>query len=504
MKFLKSLLLSLGRAFAANEYIKNYTNRHQPTFSFLKKRCDLRNFSGLPLTLGAGAFLYILALFLGVIEDISSAEPIVAADQRFNKLVILLRSPAGIKVFLWITAWGRAPIIISVVIAFLLLFWLWRKREYIIPFLVSVVGGAAFSTLGKLAFQRPRPISPVYLEQTYSLPSGHATVAVAIYGFLFYFFWKLSKKKSARILLLISWLMLALLIGFSRLYLGVHYLSDVWGGYLLGLLWLIIGISLVEWQNFDKKKIIFKKESPGNIHLSKSRVKALSAILIIITLAFGIISAGHYRPPLILPLPARPKIVVAASSLLDNFSPPRYTETIDASAQEPLSFVIAGRDDAAFIAAMAKSGWSLADPIDLPSLKKSVTAALLNQAYPSAPMTPSFWNGEVHDFGFEKQTALASVRQRHHARFWKTNLTDNSGRSIYVGTASYDIGLKWGITHQIAPDVDTERELLFKDLNGTGAVTSFNREPFVAPHLGKNFTGDLFFTDGEIYIIDLN
>lgn len=504
LSFLKSLSLSLGSAVAANEYIKAYTTKHESLFSFLKKRLTVETYFGLPLTLLAGAFLYVLFLFLGIIEDILSLEPIVAADQRFNKLMILFRSPVLIKIFLGITSLGRAPIIISLALIFSILFWLWKKREYLAPFWLSIIGSVGLNMLGKIAFHRLRPINPVYLETTYSFPSGHATAAIAIYGFLFYFFWKLNKKISAKIVIFMSGLTLALLIGFSRLYLGVHYLSDVLEGYLLGLLWLIIGISLVEWQIFNRKNIIFKQNSVYDAHLSKKGVRILTSVLIISELAFLTLLIKNYQPSINLPVPAQTKIIIDELSVLNDFSLPRYTETIDASSQEPLSFLILSQDDQSFINAFKRAGWSLADPVSSQSIKEIIQAAFLNNSYSSAPMTPSFWNGEVHNFGFEKPTKLGSVRQRHHARFWKTNLVDKTGKNIYVGTASYDSSLKWGITHKIAPDIDTERELLFADLKQIGQVKNFKKWQFVPPNLGQNFSGDLFFTDGQIYTLDLN
>ena len=68
---------------------------------------------------------------------------------------------------------------------------------------------------------------------------------------------------------------------------------------------------------------------------------------------------------------------------------------------------------------------------------------------------------------------------------------------MYVGTASLDTGLKWGITHAIAPDIDTERDLFVSDTQKAGVVTEEKLIPFVSPTLGKNFSGDQFFTNGK-------
>ena len=118
-------------------------------------------------------------------------------------------------------------------------------------------------------------------------------------------------------------------------------------------------------------------------------------------------------------------------------------------------------------------------------------------------MTPSFWNAQVHNFGFEKPTKIDEVSQRHHARFWKTYYQIKPGGYIYVGTTSLDKGIKWGITHKIKPDIDTEREFLFQDLMATGFVSRFSKQQFVPPLSGENFAGDAFFTDGKSYLLFL-
>ena len=64
-------------------------------------------------------------------------------------------------------------------------------------------------------------------------------------------------------------------------------------------------------------------------------------------------------------------------------------------------------------------------------------------------------------------------------------------------------GFKWGIIPKISPDLDTERELLYRDLNHTGKIESHLEVQLVKPLIGKNFIGDQFFTDGNAYIISV-
>ena len=137
-----------------------------------------------------------------------------------------------------------------------------------------------------------------------------------------------------------------------------------------------------------------------------------------------------------------------------------------------------------------KLGFS--EGISLNSTERLAKTAILNQTYSTAPMTPSFYGAEPNDYGFEKQTDKNSVRARHHTRFWKTTYETPLG-VLYVGTASLDTGLKWGITHAIAPDIDTERDLFVSDTQKAGVVTEEKLIPFVSPTLGKIFLATNFY-----------
>ena len=74
---------------------------------------------------------------------------------------------------------------------------------------------------------------------------------------------------------------------------------------------------------------------------------------------------------------------------------------------------------------------------------------------------------------------------------------------MYVGTASLDIGALWGISHKIWPDIDTEREYLLQSLLKTGMVAWYHKVAFVDPVKGQDINGNLFSTDGDLYLVKL-
>lgn len=113
---------------------------------------------------------------------------------------------------------------------------------------ISVLGGGAAALLLKEIVHRARPevAFQAYRETGFSFPSGHATVAVALYGFLIYLAWRMMPAGYLRTLTIAGFTLLIALIAFSRLYLGVHYLSDVLGGLLLGGIFVWIGSVVVK------------------------------------------------------------------------------------------------------------------------------------------------------------------------------------------------------------------------------------------------------------------
>lgn len=125
----------------------------------------------------------------------------------------------------------------GVVCVFGVVGWYVRGKTYASKFFISLsmllLAGTTFSYALKELFARARPDSmpAPFFENSYSFPSSHATIAVIFYGFLWYFFSRVTTVTRLQVFVLMS---TAFLISFSRIYLGVHYVSDVVGGILLG------------------------------------------------------------------------------------------------------------------------------------------------------------------------------------------------------------------------------------------------------------------------------
>ncbi len=128
----------------------------------------------------------------------------------------------------------------------LLLFLSYKKRyQKVFLVIVSIGGGIALELSLKALIQRARPENAlIEASSSYSFPSGHATLAMIFFSLLIYLFKDQIKNKVLRYIFISTNILLILLVGFSRIYLNVHWFTDVLGAFTLGILWVILLIHL--------------------------------------------------------------------------------------------------------------------------------------------------------------------------------------------------------------------------------------------------------------------
>jgi undecaprenyl-diphosphatase len=182
-----------------------------------------------------GLLLTAVSLFLELAEDVWLNEGFTW-DVTVMLSIHTLGGPWLDKLFWLITQTG-GPLIILPVAGTAVWFWRHDQRKVTWLVLVSFGGALLLSNLLKLLFARPRPnvFPPLMTETSYSFPSGHTMSAVAVYGLLALLLWQRGKRGRAA---LAGWWVL--LVAISRVYLGVHYPSDVLASLALGGIWLII------------------------------------------------------------------------------------------------------------------------------------------------------------------------------------------------------------------------------------------------------------------------
>ncbi len=498
---MRSIVRSAWRGITQDEHVQHFAHKYARLLKFISARFDKTHFWGRPFTFVMLAGLYVAALIAGVVESVvTSSDSIVYVDKRVVALMHILQYDSLTTFFIVLTTFGNKIFVAVSTITLAVILTLWRKERYAIG-LVTSVGVAAFITwIGKIFFARPRPELALLVENSFSFPSGHATNAVAFYGFMLFLLISVIRYWRRRIAVLFVGIFFITLLGLSRVYLNVHYVSDIWGGFLVGTLGLLIGISITVWFRYRAKTFV---SLPAVLYKWRRTIT-----MVMVCISVSVYAVLVSQPHVIRDVShVRTTQTVAVSDFDKIFSTEQlhYTETLTGVRQEPFSFLITAKSDDDFVEAFARAEWVLADDITLRSLSRMLFAALLKERYPTAPMTPSFWNMRVHDFGFQRESEEGGgANKRHHARFWRTDFRTKDGSIIYIGTASYDKGVKWGgITHVIDPAIDVERDTLKDDLVRSGVATVRALNQFVRPLIGKNFAGDTFFTDGKIYIMNI-
>ena len=122
-----------------------------------------------------------------------------------------------------------------------------KKKKIPVYILINLICSFLTNEIAKNIFSRSRPIGINLVDETgLSYPSGHSMVSLAYYGFIAYLLYKKTNNKLTKTIIWISLLLLITIIGFSRIYLGVHYLTDVIGGFLLAIIYLTIYIKIIK------------------------------------------------------------------------------------------------------------------------------------------------------------------------------------------------------------------------------------------------------------------
>lgn len=205
-------------------------------------------------TIGIGGFLLcLLALFLvaQLSEEVLEKEAF-AFDQTILLKIHTLANPTLDFVMLNVTKLGNPNFMI--VLVCVSLFYFWQKRYYVETrtFLIACLGAFVLNTELKVFFSKPRPRLWVSLisERTFSFPSGHALGSLVVYGFIAYVLTRMYPKNQFLIYSLAVFLIV--IIGFSRLYLGVHWPTDIIAGYGVGFLWLMSCIVVLKLQKVNQ------------------------------------------------------------------------------------------------------------------------------------------------------------------------------------------------------------------------------------------------------------
>lgn len=183
-----------------------------------------------------------------------SRQQIVSFDSTVISYVQGLESPPLTAVMKFFTFIGStASVAVLTVLALLFLYVVLKHRAELILLVAAVLGANLLFITLKLFFHRARPDLHRLIEVGgYSFPSGHATNACTMYGILTFLLWRHIPTRLGRTILIVISTIMILAIGISRIYLGVHYPSDIIGGYCISMFWLTMLIWF--YQRYKEKR----------------------------------------------------------------------------------------------------------------------------------------------------------------------------------------------------------------------------------------------------------
>jgi len=200
---------------------------------------------GLTRAFGVSALCFIafacVALLVGF-------DRIAGFDKAVIRSVQGLETPTLTKAMEAVSSIGTTkPVIGIALVVMAFLFFVLRRRKELILFVVVLAGSTVLNNLLKALFRRERPTLHRLVEEAgYSFPSGHSMAAISLYGITAYLLWRHIPSLAGRIVLVVFAAAIAGTIGFSRIYLGVHYPSDVIGGYFMSACWLAASIGVFQ------------------------------------------------------------------------------------------------------------------------------------------------------------------------------------------------------------------------------------------------------------------
>jgi membrane-associated phospholipid phosphatase len=196
---------------------------------------------GLPLL--AALLVLVASLWaFGFIVDEQILEGETATDQGLADWLHGRATDPFTDVFRAITWTGNFVTLLVVTVVAVVVLWRRRRQTDAMFIALAFLGAQVLSNGMKLGFRRERPFfpDPLATESTFSFPSGHALVSLAVYGSIALLLARRISSPPRRLLVLGGAGLLVLAIGFSRLYLGVHFLSDVLAGFAAGAAWLAL------------------------------------------------------------------------------------------------------------------------------------------------------------------------------------------------------------------------------------------------------------------------
>lgn len=322
--------------------------------------------------------IFVLALWisLGIIQDVLANDPIVQADKAVYHFFNSIRVRQIDHIFVAITEIGDSFINICITITVFLVLIIKRCFRTSVLWLISFAGALFLVQTLKWIMHLPRPIVLYQGASAYSFPSGHTTMSIVIFGFLCILLIR-NYHSAFKWLIFTGALFITFSIALSRLYLGVHWLSDVLGGFFIGTLWVAL---------------------MGILYLKQPYEKIPKKLLATITLSVFIIAGCWHinnnikKDTVLYSLRKETKYTTFERWNTNDWSNlPVWRVDMGGEREQPLNFQFAGEKSRLREYLLSK-GWKKPEPIDFKSLLETLSSKTSLQKLPVFPYLNS---GEV-------------------------------------------------------------------------------------------------------------
>ena len=416
---LKDIGLTVAAGLGQQPLVRRLLDRHPRVRQLFAARFGTDQFMGLTATVLGALLVYIAVAYVDSVYDVLGNRGATATDTRIANLFYTMRDDRLIAVLGWITEIGGRHGVLPLLAGFTAALLVLRRFDLLGGVWIAAVGNQLTVTLLKSFFARPRSDLGYFVETSGSFPSGHAAGAVAVWAMLFYLAWRLGLMRAS--LALGSAVVTAALIGFSRVYLVEHYVSDVLNGYLVGGFWLILGIAFCEW----------RRRRPRG-HASRRR-HWIATGCIVAAAGAAVVIASTTVSPMNDPFDRATRMIAAPADLLADAAVPTMTEVLSGAPRQRIDLIVTVPDSDRLIAAVEGAGWTQAPRPGLPLLALAVFDDWTGRPLPEPLVIPTFWDNRPTELAFARSAPDAGS-QRLHLRFWDSLTRTAEGRTVMVAT----------------------------------------------------------------------
>ncbi|WP_428645399.1 VTT domain-containing protein [Roseibium sp.] len=402
--------------------IKGFARREDRVSQWIARNFDPAHPRSAGMLASAVLLLITMPAFFWLMGEVAPGEPMVRADLAILNLFDSLRTPAGDRIMVFMTTLGDGVVVAAVsiaVAAYLFLRKAWRRGT---GFAIAMAGTALFVPLFKLLLHRSRPIELYAGADAYSFPSGHATLNAVLFGICAVLVAH-DLKRWAKAAIFTVTATLVITIGFSRIYLGAHWMSDVLAG-------LLFGTAMVSAFAF-----VF-----GPIHNEKIGRTTLAGIVAATLVVFGGWHLSRsFDTALATYAPHANKEILTASGWRDTswrFLPSHRIE-LNGDREEPLVIQYSGSLEA-FAKTAEKAGWQLP-----PKWSLTTAGGFVEGETPpdSLPILPRSQNGRQPDLVLIRKDPGEARGGRWVLRLWPSRYEILRGghlSPLYLGSVVHE------------------------------------------------------------------